>query len=113
MNRSGMMRVDVKVLSFVLLAFIFAFVPAACGKKVAGPTDTDVAKAVTAMVESEGGTLESSVTILERGAQSGSDWPVKVEFTYKAKDGSSQKKSQTFQLTSSINDMGVPVWMAK
>ena len=107
------MKIAVKALSFVLVAFLVAFVPIACGKKVAGPTDAEVTKAITALVESEGGTLESSVTILERGAQSGSDWPVKVEFSYKAKDGSSQKKSQSYQLTSSINDMGVPIWMAK
>ena len=107
------MKIAVRALSLVLVAFLVAFVAIACGKKVAGPTDTDVTKAITAMVEGEGGTLESSVTILGREAQSGGDWPVKVEFTYKAKDGSSQKKSGTYQLTSSINDMGVPVWIAK
>lgn len=99
--------------SLVLSAALLFFVAAGCGKKVVGPTDADVTKAITAVVEGEGGTLTSPVAVLERGAQAGGDWPVKVEFSYKAKDGSAQKKSQTYQLTSSINDMGVPVWMAK
>lgn len=107
------MRISARALFLVLAACLIALVPVACGKKVAGPADADIVKAVTALVESEGGALESSITILERGAQSGSDWPVKVEFTYKGKDGSSQKKSGTYQLSSSINEMGVPVWSAK
>ena len=108
------MRTGLKAFSFLALMLAVVFVSTACGKKVAGPKDADVTKAVASAIESDAkaGTLKSPVVILERGAQAGEEYPFKVEYTVAAADGSSKKETVHYVLMSSINDMGATVWTA-
>jgi len=105
------MRTSVKVISFLLLAALFAFALSGCSKSATGPTDADAIKAIQSAVESDlkGGTLKSPIVILERGAQVAGDWPFKVEYTIAAKDGSTKKETITYNLTPALNDMGAPI----
>lgn len=107
------MRTSVKVISFLLLVVLSAVVLSACSKSSSGPSDADAIKAIQATIESDlkGSTLKSPIVILERGAQVAGDWPIKVEYTIAAKDGSSKKETITYNLSPSINDMGVTVWL--
>jgi hypothetical protein len=107
------MRTSVKVISFLLLVVLSAVALSACSKSSSGPSDADAIKAIQSAIESDpkGNTLKSPIVILERGAQVAGDWPIKVEYTIAAKDGSSKKETITYNLTSSINDMGVTVWL--
>ena len=108
------MKTGLKAFSFLALMIAVVFVSTACGKKVAGPKDEDVTKAVVAAVESDAkaGTLKSPVVIVERGAPAGEEYPFKVEYTVAAADGSTKKETVQYVLISSINDMGVVVWTA-
>jgi hypothetical protein len=109
-----MMKNGLKAFSFLALMIAVVFVSTACGKKVAGPKDDDVTKAVASAIESDAkaGTLKSPIVILERGTQAGEEFPVKVEYTVAAPDGSSKKETVHYVLMSSINDMGATVWTA-
>ena len=108
------MKTGLKAFSFLALMIAVVFVSTACGKKVAGPKDADVTKAIASAIESDAkaGTLKSPVVILERGAQAGEEYPFKVEYTVAAADGSSKKETVNYILMSSINDMGATVWTA-
>ena len=108
------MKAGLKAFSFTMLMVAVVFVFAGCGKKVAGPKDDDVTKAVVSAIESDAkaGTLKSPVVILERGAQAGEEFPFKVEYTVAAADGSTKKETANYVLMSSINDMGATVWTA-
>jgi hypothetical protein len=108
-----MMRTSRKVIFVMLLAALFAFAVSGCTKSAKGPSDEDAIKAIQSAIESDpkGNTLKSPIVILERGAQVAGDWPIKVEYTVAAKDGSSKKETITYNLSPSINDMGVTVYM--
>ena len=107
------MRTSRIVISFMVLAALFAFVVSGCSKSAKGPSDEDAIKAIQSAIEGDlkGNTLKSPIVILERGAQAAGDWPVKVEYTIAAKHGSTKKETITYLLSPSINDMGVTVYM--
>lgn len=103
-----------KILLAILLVVACAIVVAGCSKQ-AGPSDDDILKAIKSTVESspKGYILKSAITVLERGKQLPTgDWPIKAEYTASSKDGKEKKEVITYNLTSSINDMGATVWMA-
>lgn len=107
------MRNSAKVLVVLIIALAM-FAMAGCSKQ-AGPKDEDATKAIQATIESspKGYALKSPIVILERGKQLVSgDWPIKAEYTAAAKDGTTKKETATYNLGSSINDMGVTIWMA-
>ena len=107
------MKNRIKVLSFLLLAVMVVLSVVGCSK-TAGPKDDDAIKAIQSQIESntKGNTLKSPVVILERGKQLASgDFPIKVEYTISTKDGATKKEVITYNLSSSINDMGVTVWL--
>ncbi len=108
------MKAGLKAFSFLMIMVAVVFVSSGCGKKVAGPKDADVTKAIASAIESDpnAGTLKSPVVILERAAQVGEDFPFKVEYTVAAADGSTKKETFNYVLSSSINDMGATVWLA-
>jgi len=107
------MRNSIKVVSFLLLAVVIALTVVGCSKQT-GPKDEDAIKAIQSAIESntKGNTLKSPVVILERGKQHASgDFPIKVEYSISTKDGAVKKEVVTYNLSSSINDMGVTVWL--
>ena len=107
------MRNSIKVLSFFLLAVVFALTVVGCSKE-AGPKAEDAIKAIQSQIESntKGNTLKSPVVILERGKPLATgDFPFKVEYTISTKDGAMKKEVVTYNLSPSINDMGVTVWL--
>jgi hypothetical protein len=86
-----------------------------CSKQAAGPKDEDAIKAITSAIESgvKDAALQPPVVIVEKGKQTpAGEWIVKAEYTLTLKDGTTKKETKTYNLSSSINDMGVPVWMA-
>jgi len=106
-----MLKGALVVLAVLCLAVVFI----GCSKSPSGPKDDDVIKAVTSAVETgfKDFTLKSPITIVEPGKQIQSgDWQVKVKFTLASKDGKTKDETKSYNLSSSINDMGVPVWMA-
>jgi len=112
-NKEWEMRNSIKVLSFFLLAVVFALTVVGCSKE-AGPKAEDAIKAIQSQIESntKGNTLKSPVVILERGKPLASgDFPFKVEYTISTKDGAMKKEVVTYNLSPSINDMGVTVWL--
>jgi len=107
------MKNSLKVLSFFLLAVVFTLTVVGCSKQV-GPKDEDAIKAIQSQIESntKGNTLKSPVVILERGKTLASgDFPIKVEYSISTKDGAMKKEVITYNLSPSINDMGVTVWL--
>jgi hypothetical protein len=108
------MRSRIKVFLMVLLVSALAFAMFGCAKQE-GPKDEDAIKAVQAAVEggTKGYALKSPIVIVEKGKKLPTgDWPVKVEYTVSAADGSTKKEVVSYKLSSSINDMGVNVWSA-
>lgn len=106
-----MLKRAVAVLAVLALTVVFV----GCSKAPSGPKEEDVLKAVTSAIETsvKDATLKPPVTIAEPAKQTPSgDWQVKVKFTLAAKDGKTKDETKTYNLSSSINDMGVPVWMA-
>ena len=107
------MRNSIKVLSFFLLAVMVVLTVVGCSKN-AGPKDEDAIKAIQSQIESntKGNTLKSPVVILEKGKPLASgDFPYKVEYTIATKDGATKKEVVKYNLSPSINDMGVTVWL--
>ena len=107
------MRNSIKILSFFLLAVMVALTIVGCSKE-AGPKAEDAIKAIQSQIESntKGNTLKSPVVILERGKPLASgDFPFKVEYSITTKDGVMKKEVVTYNLSPSINDMGVTVWL--
>ena len=104
----------IAAVSMIVVALAFAVV--GCSKSASGPKDEEAIKAITATIESsvKDAKLQSPVAIVERGATQtpAGEWPIKAEYTLGLKDGKTKKETKTFNLSSSINDMGVPVWMA-
>jgi len=107
------MKNSIKVLSFFLLAAVLTLTAVGCSKE-AGPKAEDAIKAIQSQIESntKGNTLKSPVVILERGKPLASgDFPFKVEYTISTKEGAMKKEVITYNLSPSINDMGVTVWL--
>jgi hypothetical protein len=104
-----------RIAAGAMIAMVLAVSVFGCSKQASGPKDEDAIKAITSTIESSAkdATLKSPVAIVEKGKQTpAGEWQVKVEYTIGLKDGSSKKETKTYNLSSSINDMGVPVWMA-
>ena len=104
----------IAAVSMMVLALAFAVV--GCAKTASGPKDEDAIKAIASAIEStvKDAKLQSPVVIVERGSKQtpAGEWQVKADYTLVLKDGKTKKETKTFNLSSSINDMGVPVWMA-
>ena len=108
------MRSKIKVLSVVMVVIAMVAVMVSGCSKDAGPKDEDAIKAIQATIEgnTKGNTLKSPVVILEKGKQLVSgDFPIKVEYSISTKDGKMKKEVVTYNLSPSINDMGVTVWL--
>ena len=108
------MKNMLKLAVLVILVIVVALGAAGCSKQ-AGPKDDEVVKTITSNIESDpkGLALKSPIAILERKPQTpAGDWPVKVEYTVAAKDGSAKKLSLTYNFTPSIDSMGANIWLA-
>jgi hypothetical protein len=98
----------------LLVVTVFAFTLFGCAKQE-GPKDEDAIKVIQSAVESDlkGATLKGPVVILEKGAKLPTgDWPIKVEYSIAAADGSVKKESVSYRLSPTVNDMGANTWLA-
>jgi len=93
---------------------VVVFTVSGCSKQQGVP-DADAIKSIQSTIEgnTKGYTLKSPIVIVEKGKQLPTgDWPVKVEYTVSAKDGSTKKETMTYNLSPSIDAMGANVWLA-
>lgn len=110
------MRKDFKLFSLFVFICMFAFIFVGCSSKPAGPDPAEIIKAIQTTVEGTpaGLKLKSPVVLVEpaKPVGDGKEYSVKSEYTVVDKEGKEKKETVTYKLTSSINDMGVVVWMA-
>lgn len=108
------MRNRMNVVLCLLVVTVFAFTLFGCAKQE-GPKNEDAIKVIQATVEADlkGSTLKSPIVILEKGAKLPTgDWPIKVEYSVSAADGSTKKEVVTYKLTPTIDAMGANTWLA-
>ncbi|TAN45740.1 MAG: hypothetical protein EPN22_01745 [Nitrospirae bacterium] len=110
------MRKDVKVFSLIACVCLFAFIFVGCSSKPAGPDQTEIIKAIQTTIEGSaaGLKLKSPIVLVEpaKPVGDGKEYSVKAEYTVVDKEGKEKKETLAYKLSSSINDMGVPVWTA-
>ncbi|MBI5848414.1 MAG: hypothetical protein HZB31_10800 [Nitrospirae bacterium] len=108
------MRNRMYAVLMLLVVTVFAFTLFGCAKQE-GPKEEDAIKVIQATVEADlkGATLKLPIVILEKGAKlSTGEWPIKVEYSVTAADGSVKKEVVTYKLSPTVNDMGANTWLA-
>lgn len=99
----------------VVMMLVVAMGLYGCAAKPAGPKDEDAVKVIQALIEAgpNASAFKAPIVIVEKGQKLPSgDYPVKVEYTLANPDSTTKKVAATFNLSPTVNDMGVNTWNA-